>query len=68
MNREMTKCPMCDGALEKRTVFADALKGTLINVPHQVCLNCGEFFYGPGIVDKINHFLKGKTRPVAHPG
>ena len=68
MNREMSKCTMCEGALENRTVFEDPQKGTLTDVLHQVCLNCGESFYGPGIVDKINHFLKGKPGPVAHHG
>ena len=60
MKKELMKCPMCEGSLEIKTDFNDPQRGLIKNINYQVCLNCGEMFFPPGVVDKINSLPQDK--------
>ena len=57
MNDEkFTVCPMCEGPLEQRRVLKHPKKGIIRDLPHHVCLKCGEVFLSGEAVDYIRSY------------
>ena len=58
----MNKCSVCHSeTTAKNITYTQWYQGTLIaveNVPAEVCQNCGEEYFLPGIVDKIQRVIE----------
>jgi len=61
---KFTECPMCGGQLEERTILNHPEKCIITDVPHHVCLNCGEVFLDGEIFDII-HLYGQKEKNIA---
>lgn len=61
-------CNVCQGRLEERlTTYTQWLDERLIvieNVPALVCEQCGETYYAPDVVDKIQAVIWSGAEPV----
>ncbi len=55
-DEEFTICPMCEGPLELRRGLKHPKKGFIRDLPHHVCLKCGEVFLGGEAVDYIRSY------------
>lgn len=64
----MRDCFFCGGTTEKKLVaYTKWYKGKLIaieNVPAEVCTQCGEQYFSPKIVEKLQKIVWSKTKPV----
>jgi len=57
MNDEkFTVCPICEGPLELRYVLDHPKKGIIRDVPHHICLKCGEVYLSGEAVDYIRSY------------
>jgi len=58
----MNKCSVCHSeTLSKKITYTQWYKGELIvieNVPANVCANCGEEYFSPKTVDKIQKVIE----------
>ena len=63
----MKRCPLCGGAMEKRTItHPQEYKGKLIileNVPAEVCFQCGEVLLHPDVLERMQEVVWSKTAP-----
>lgn len=64
----MTKCNICQGKLEQQiTTYTQWYQGQLIvieNVPAWVCEQCGETYYDPDVVERIQSTIWSDQPPV----
>ena len=55
----LSKCVICGGKVEDRTVCEDVRIGddfvVIENVTAGVCVECGVRYYPPGVVDKLRN-------------
>lgn len=63
-NDEFTECPMCGGLLEQKMILEHPQKGTINDVPHHRCSNCGEIFLDGESFDIIHSYGR-KEKAVA---
>jgi YgiT-type zinc finger domain-containing protein len=65
MNKE---CNVCHGKLEHAlTTYTQHYKGRLIvveNVPAWICEQCGETYYDPDIVDRLQTLIWSEAAPT----
>jgi len=65
MNKE---CNVCHGTLKQiLTTYTQQYKGRLIvveNVPAWVCEQCGETYYDPDIVERIQALIWSEAEPT----
>ncbi len=58
----MNKCSVCHSqTVSKNITYTQWYKGELIvveNVPSEVCQNCGEEYFSPNTVDKIQKVIE----------
>ena len=58
----MNKCSVCHNQIvSKNITYTQWYKGELIvveNVPAEVCQNCGEEYFSPATVDKIQKVIE----------
>jgi len=58
----MNKCSVCHSeTTSKHITYTQWYKGELVaveNVPSDVCPNCGEEYFSPDIVDKIQEVIE----------
>lgn len=58
----MNKCSVCHNqTVSKNITYTQWYKGELIvveNVPSEVCQNCGEEYFSPNTVDKIQKVIE----------
>ena len=63
----MNQCVMCKGPLEDRRVeHVHQWKGQLYllkNVPAQVCVQCGETYFGPGALEQMDRIVEDRPEP-----
>ncbi len=61
-------CNVCQGKVERRLVtYSQFFEGRFVlieNVPASVCEQCGEVYYDPEIVDRIQHIVWSGGEPV----
>lgn len=64
----MEECGVCKGKLKKQLLtYSQYLDGQFIiveNVPAWVCEQCGERFYDPEIVEKLQNLVWSQVKPV----
>lgn len=64
MNRE---CSLCHGQLQEQQVtFTHWINGRLIvieRIPALVCESCGEIYYAPDVVERIQSLLDSDSQP-----
>lgn len=64
----MNTCPVCHSKMEHQmTTFTQWVEGRLIvieNVPAWVCEQCGETFYDPDIVERIQNIVWSDEAPT----
>ena len=55
----VSKCAICDGKVEEREVSEEVRVGNdfvvIENVRAGVCVECGERYYPPGVVDRLRN-------------
>ena len=61
---EFTECPICNGRLKKQSNLDHPIKGKIFNIPHHICLRCGEIFLDGEFFD-IVHFYGHKQKAAA---
>jgi len=58
----VSKCAICGGKVEEREVSEEVRVGNdfvvIDNVRAGVCVECGERYYPPGVVDKLRNIEK----------
>jgi len=57
-NDEFTQCPLCEGQLEQCTVLDHPEKGIILEVPHHMCLKCGEVFLNEDAFDLVHSYKR----------
>jgi YgiT-type zinc finger domain-containing protein len=55
-DNDFNVCPICSGQLEERTILAHPVKGTINDIPHHVCTNCGELFFDGDSFDIVHSY------------
>jgi YgiT-type zinc finger domain-containing protein len=62
-----TECAICHGALEEKMVtFTAWAEGQLVvieRVPALVCEACGETYYTPEVVDRVQSLIASDAQP-----
>ncbi len=63
-----TSCNVCRGKVERQlTAYVQWYKGRLIlieNVPAWVCEQCGETYFDPEVVERVQNLIWSDAEPV----
>lgn len=63
----MTKCYFCGGRVDTKTIRHVHQWGEKVfifkNVPAEVCAQCGEIYFGPGALEKMDTIVSGAVEP-----
>lgn len=66
----MSECIFCRGTVEERTIeHVHHWQGHLYifrNVPAEVCTQCGEVFFGPAALKKMDQVVRDKVKTKEH--
>jgi YgiT-type zinc finger domain-containing protein len=59
----VSKCALCGGKVEEREISEEVRVANdfvvVENVRAGVCIDCGERYYPPGVVDRLNDIERG---------
>ena len=66
----MEKCYFCKGRIVEQKVRVDFRWGdelvVIEDVPAEVCQQCGEKYFGPGVYKEMETLAKTKEKPIKH--
>ena len=64
----MQHCYFCKGRVEQKSISHFHQWGEKIflfkNVPAEVCLQCGETYFGPEALDQMDRIVENQPQPI----
>jgi len=55
-NGKFTECPICGGQLRERNILEHPRKGAIPDLPHHICIRCGEVFLSGTAFDIVHSY------------
>jgi YgiT-type zinc finger domain-containing protein len=63
----MSRCPLCGGELEEKTItHAQEYKEKIVileNVPAEICRQCGEVLLRPDVLERVQELVWSEAAP-----